>query len=58
MVTEIRDEKGNLDFKAMAEQYMKEHKCRWSVAALEIKHRYPASRAVFGAPPAPAQRTT
>lgn len=54
MLQEIKKSSGQLDFHAMATQYMKEHKCRWSEACLEIKRRYPESRAVFGAPPAKA----
>lgn len=38
-------------FRAMANDYMKEKKCRWSEACLEIKRCYPEARAVFGAPP-------
>lgn len=42
---------GSVDYRAMANEYMSQHKCRWSEACLEIKRRYPESRAFFGAPP-------
>lgn len=42
---------GQVDYYQMAKEYQEKHKCRWSEACLEIKRRYPDSRAVFGAPP-------
>jgi hypothetical protein len=51
-VNESEAPKTLADFRALAEQYMREHKCRWSEACLAIKHRYgAAARAAFGAPP-------
>lgn len=41
-----------LDYFQLAKDYQQQHKCRWSEACLEIKHRYPESREVFGAPKA------
>ena len=41
----------NIDYRQMATDYAKEHKCRWSEACLEIKKRHPESRGYFGAPP-------
>lgn len=38
-------------FRQLAREYMREHGCKWSEACLEIKRRYPESRALWGAPP-------
>ncbi len=37
-------------FRQMAEEYCKEHGCRWAEACLAVKRRYPESRTAFGAP--------
>ncbi|MEN1680777.1 MAG: S49 family peptidase [Planctomycetota bacterium] len=39
------------DYRAMAEEYMAKHKCRWSEACLAVKRKHSDSRASFGAPP-------
>jgi hypothetical protein len=40
------------DYREMAREYMKEHKCRWAEACLAIKKQHPEAREFFGAPPA------
>lgn len=37
-------------YRAMAQQYMEKHNCRWSEACLAIKRQYPEARVAFGAP--------
>lgn len=39
------------DYRQLALDYQKDHKCRWSEACLAIKRRNPDARAYFGAPP-------
>ena len=40
----------DVDYRQLANVYMREHKCRWTEACLAIKKRFPESRASFGAP--------
>jgi len=42
--------------RAAAQEYMREHGCRWSEACLEIKRRYPETQALFGVPAAAPDR--
>jgi hypothetical protein len=55
-IEEIKNSDGRLDFRAMANALSKSEGIRWAEACLEIKKRYPESRAFFGAPP-PAEAT-
>lgn len=39
------------NYRAMARDYMREHKCRWSQACLAIKRQHPGALVEFGGPP-------
>lgn len=49
--TETAEKKMTLEHaRQLANEYMREHGCRWSEACLAIKRKHPEARALFGAP--------